>query len=444
MLDKITIPSLGAYYTSLHAQDENTPICEVLKSFFALALENNYTYEITKQEALSDKEGQKVEIKVMKPGIGFASPIGTVTLEFSKNTVLMVASSNWVVSTIMANSNSLKVSRQIAADDAFLRLGYSVECFGEARKFPEKKALKSETALLAMNFFGVITETASQHELVDLIYYVLLLVEPQKESWRWVEDNPEWKNRSRIINLLTKYILTGNISRQDVSNMCDAASMLEGANANTFRKLSVAGIVISPLVIAGAVAGVFALNTIFPPFGIIAAIIIFLSVVTFALGASYLARYSSSQKPDFPSNAVLFLADKIEETLPQEDHPLPTIEVSNNPSITPDQTASSLPQSCQSPLRTEVKAKPNFAQLLEALYEETLKPALKKLYGENINQQVYQSLKTGLALRYNQGQSIAWLKEGIESAAKIYDKNDRLTELCRVCDVEKPKTLQPF
>jgi len=430
----------------LRSQNENASVSDVLVSFFAIALENNYKYEITNQKNLSNGEGQEVIIKVKKSGIGINGHIGTVTLEFSENTVSMVSSSNSLVSTIMVNSNSPEGSRQIAADDAFLRLGHSVECFGEAWKTSVKRATKSEAALLAMSFFGTITETTvSQHELVDLVCYVLLLVEPQEESWRWVEDNPEWKNRSNIINLLTNYISTGNISRQDISNMRDAASMLEGANANTFRKLSVAGVAISPLLIAGAVAGLFALNTIFPLFGIIAAIIIFLSVAAFLVGASYLARYRSSQKPDFPSSAVLFLADRIEETLPHEDHPPLTVAVSNNPSTTQNQTVSSLSQPHQSPLlQTAVKTKPDFGQLLEVLCEETLKPALKGLYGDHIDQQVYESLKTGLTLQCNQGQSIERLKESIERSAEIDDKNDRLTKLYRVCDVQKPQTLQPF
>ncbi len=447
MLDKITIPSLSNYYTRLRLQDENTPIPEVLKSFFAMTFENNYKYEITGQKELSGDEGQEVIVKVKKSDIGIDGHIGTVTLQFSKNTVSMVSSSNSVVSTIMVNSNSPEVSRQIAADDAFLRLGHSVECFGEAWKSSGKRAPKSEAALLAMSFFGIITETTvSQHELVDLIYYVLPLVEPQEESWRWVEDNPEWKNRSNIINLLTNYISTSNISRQDISNMRDAASMLEGANANTFRKLSVAGVVISPLLIAGAVAGLFALNTIFPLFGIIAAIIIFLSVAAFVVGASYLARYSSSQKPDFPSSAVLFLADKIEETLPQEDHPPPTIGVSSSPPATSEQTVSSLQQPHQSPLlQTEVKAKPDLKQLFAELCEETLKPALEGIYGKNnIDQKVYVNLQAGLGVQFNQNPDVPELKNSIEQAALILDKNDRLTELYRVCDVQKPQTLQPF
>lgn len=451
----IPISSLNLPYIALcKSQDQNTAIEGTIDLFFTNVLNNYYQYEIVKNDDLiGEEESQTRTVSISKDGIGV---IGAVTFQFSKDSVKADHLSNFVVVNLISKSVSPQASQQLAENEAFLKFGCSLERFNQAWKVLNKKERPEKApSLLEMSFFGTVTETTEEHDIRDLAYEIAL--ELSIQMYR-MTDPREFENRCCILEALTQCIETGKI--EDIQGMRTAASALRGANIT--RKLSAAGMAISvPVFIGGVILAVFAVTALGPAAAIIASVIVAVSMVVFIAGSLGLM-----EKPDFPSRAVLYLADKIENSLPHEnasvvtqkqqppeeflprDNNIPVITL-ENPS--PPMTSKSLVKDTPimpllpvfQPIPTQDAAE-LLKQSFDQLCETSLKPALAKACGkENIddNDKVFKSLKDGLATQLNEDRSmtIEQLKTKIGKAVSYNDQQERLSALYEACGVEKPK-----
>ena len=424
MLEPITISSpepfslRSAYIALSTVQNQKEAIDSTIEVLFTKFLNNSYQYEIIPEN--NEEEIPTRTVSISRKDIG---QIGTATFQFSEDSIKGIFCSNSVIFKIMRESAYPQESQQIAENKTFLKFGANLERFNQV--WVKAGKTRPAPAVLEMSFFGKITETAEQHETKDLAGEI---VRRLGKCYR-VPEQEELENRCQILDVLTRYIETGRISPEDIQTMRAAASALQGADANFFRKLSVAAMAISlPTFIGSVTLIVFAMIALGPVAAIIGAILTAASLMAFIGGALW--AFGKGQ-PDFPSRAVLYLAGKI------GNEQLSSQNVVN--------TLGNLPVS-----EPELKPSPPFfkpvpiQESFENFCDESLKPALEKVFGQKIssNHEVFQTLRDQLAAPLNRGEKIDidGLKTKFDKIMLIEDKQKCLKALYETCGVD-PKDI---